>query len=148
MSTAGQQGQTGMSVPPRRNCVRSLLGVDFASMRYTLFAGFVFLGCALTGLAQDWARQALEKSPRHGEWVTVKHGNRAVQAFIVYPEVKGKASAVVVIHEIFGLTDWVRGVADQLAAAGYIAIAPDLLTGMGPNGGRAGGVGRVDRARE
>jgi len=117
-------------------------------MRYTLFAGFVFLGCALTGLAQDWARQALEKSPRHGEWVTVKHGNRAVQAFIVYPEVKGKASAVVVIHEIFGLTDWVRGVADQLAAAGYIAIAPDLLTGMGPNGGRSSEFASVDAARE
>src|SRR5262249_6866378 len=54
---------------------------------------------------------------------------------IVYPEVKDKATAVVVIHEIFGLTDWVRSVADQLAEAGYIAIAPDLLSGMGPNGG-------------
>lgn len=86
--------------------------------------------------AQDWARQKLEKSPRHREWVTVKHGSRAVETFVVYPESKGKTPVVLVIHEIFGLTDWVQNVADQLAEAGYIAIAPDLLSGMGPNGGR------------
>jgi carboxymethylenebutenolidase len=86
-------------------------------------------------LAQDWAKARLEKSPRHGEWVKVKHGSREVHSFIVYPEVKDKAPAVIVIHEIFGLTDWVRGVADQLAEAGYIAIAPDLLSGMGEKGG-------------
>jgi carboxymethylenebutenolidase len=85
--------------------------------------------------AQDWAKQRLDKSPRHQEWVNVKAGNRTVSSFIVYPEVKGKATAVVVIHEIFGMTDWVRSVADQLAEAGYIAIAPDLLSGMGPKGG-------------
>jgi carboxymethylenebutenolidase len=84
---------------------------------------------------QDWAKQRLQKSSRHQEWVAVKNGQRTVNSFIVYPEVKNKATAVVVIHEIFGLTDWVRGVADQLAAAGYIAIAPDLLSGMGPQGG-------------
>src|SRR5215467_12628938 len=84
---------------------------------------------------QDWAKQRLDKSPRHQEWVSVKNGQRTVNCFIVYPEVKNKAAAVVVIHEIFGMTDWVRSVADQLAAAGYIAIAPDLLSGMGPNGG-------------
>lgn len=85
--------------------------------------------------AQDWAKAQLEKSPRHGEWVKLKQGNRVVNSFIVYPEVKDKATAVVVIHEIFGLTDWVRTVADELAAAGYIAIAPDLLSGVGPKGG-------------
>lgn len=85
--------------------------------------------------AQDWAKARLEKSPRHQEWVKVKQGTREVQCFIVYPEVKDKAPAVVVIHEIFGLSDWARGVADQLAAAGYIAIAPDLLSGMAPGGG-------------
>jgi len=58
--------------------------------------------------AQDWAKAKLEKSPRHGEWVMVKHGDRQVKAFIVYPGVKDKAHAVVVIHEIFGLSDWVR----------------------------------------
>jgi carboxymethylenebutenolidase len=99
-------------------------------------------------LAQDWAKAKLEKSPRHGEWVTIKNGPRNVQAFIVYPEVKSKAPVVVVIHEIFGLTDWVRGVADQLAANGYIAIAPDLLSSMGPNGGRSDAFASVDAARE
>lgn len=85
--------------------------------------------------AQDWAKEKLEKSPRHGEWIKVENGTRKVDAFIVYPEVKDKAIAVVVIHEIFGLSDWVRLIADQLAEAGFIAIAPDLLTGAGPNGG-------------
>ncbi|MCU1227668.1 MAG: Dienelactone hydrolase-related enzyme [Acidobacteria bacterium] len=86
----------------------------------------------------NWAKQALERSPRHGEWVNVKAGNRTVSAFVVYPEVKGKATSVVVIHEIFGMSDWVQMEADELAAAGYIAIAPDLLSGMGPKGGGTG----------
>ena len=84
---------------------------------------------------QEWAKQKLAKSPRHQEWVKVKNGNREVSSFVVYPEVKNKATAVIVIHEIFGLTDWVQSLTDQLAEAGYIAIAPDLLSGMGPNGG-------------
>jgi carboxymethylenebutenolidase len=84
---------------------------------------------------QDWAKQRLAKSPRHQEWVKVKNGNREVNSFVVYPEVKDKATAVIVIHEINGLTDWVQSLTDQLAEAGYIAIAPDLLSGMGPSGG-------------
>ncbi|MBV9865495.1 MAG: dienelactone hydrolase family protein [Abitibacteriaceae bacterium] len=84
---------------------------------------------------QDWAKARLEKSPRHQEWVKVKQGNREVQCFVVYPEVKDKAPAVLLIHEIFGMSDWVRSTADQVAEAGYIAIAPDLLSGTGPNGG-------------
>jgi len=84
---------------------------------------------------QDWAKQRLAKSPRHQEWIKVKSGNREVNSFIVYPEVKNKATAVVVIHEIYGMTDWVQSLTDQLAEAGYIAIAPDLLSGMGPKGG-------------
>jgi carboxymethylenebutenolidase len=96
--------------------------------------------------AQDWARATLEKSPRHREWVTVKHDGRSVETFVVYPESKAKTPVVLVIHEIFGMTDWVQDLADQVAAAGYIAVAPDLLSGMAPNGGRtpdfpAGGVG-------
>src|SRR5437773_5311470 len=86
-------------------------------------------------ITQDWAKQRLAKSPRHQEWVNVKNGNRNVSSFIVYPEVKNKATAVVVIHEIFGMSDWVQQMTDELAEAGYIAIAPDLLSGMGPNGG-------------
>lgn len=85
--------------------------------------------------AQDWAKQRVDKSPRHQEWVQVKYGNRTVNCFLVFPEVKNKATAIVVIHEIMGLTDWVRSLTDQLAEAGYIAIAPDLLSGAGPNGG-------------
>jgi carboxymethylenebutenolidase len=87
--------------------------------------------------AQDWAKATLEKSPRHREWVTVKHDNRSVETFVVYPESKGKNPVVLIIHEIFGMTDWVQDLADQVAAAGYIAVAPDLLSGMGPNGGRS-----------
>src|SRR6267142_7131080 len=84
---------------------------------------------------QDWAKQRLAKSPRHQEWVKVKNGSREVNSFVVYPEVKTKATAVIVIHEIFGMSDWVQSLTDQLAEAGYVAIAPDLLSGMGPNGG-------------
>jgi carboxymethylenebutenolidase len=86
--------------------------------------------------AQDWARANLEKSPRHREWVTVKYNGRSVETFVVYPERKGKAPVVLVIHEIFGLTDWAQELADEVAEAGYIAVAPDLLSGMAPNGGR------------
>ena len=87
---------------------------------------------------QDWAKERLAKSPRHREWVTVKNGNRDVNAFVVYPQVNKKATAVVVIHEIFGMSDWVQQLTDELAEAGYIAIAPDLLSGMGPKGGGTG----------
>src|ERR1043166_2110095 len=84
---------------------------------------------------QGWAKEKLAKSPRHSEWVKVKNGTREVNSFVVYPESKTKATAVVVIHEIFGMSDWVQQLTDELAEAGYIAIAPDLLSGMGPNGG-------------
>jgi carboxymethylenebutenolidase len=87
---------------------------------------------------QDWAKQRLAKSPRHQEWVKIKNGNREVNSFIVYPQVNKKAMAVVVIHEIFGMSDWVQQLTDELAEAGYIAIAPDLLSGMGPKGGGTG----------
>jgi carboxymethylenebutenolidase len=108
---------------------------------------------AVAGLAQDatttathdhaappappvnWAKAQVEKSPRHREWVNVRNGDRTISCFVVYPEVKKKAPAVVVIHEIFGMSDWVQMLADELAAEGYVAIAPDLLSGMGPNGG-------------
>ena len=107
----------------------------------------LLLSLPLAG-AQEWAKQKLEKSPRHGEWVQIKHDNRTVQAFVVYPESKKRAPVVIVIHEIFGLSDWARTVADQLAANGYIAIAPDLLSGMGPNGGKSSDFPSVDAASE
>src|SRR5437899_1263860 len=111
-----------------------------------LLAGTLLLGLAAAGPAQDSVKQRLEKSPRHHEWVVVKNGTRDVHCFVVFPEVKDKATAVLVIHENKGLTDWVRGVADQLAEAGYIAIAPDMLSGVGPNGGRTSDFKSVDAA--
>jgi len=90
--------------------------------------------------SQDWAQTQLQKSPRHREWVTVKHDGRSVETFVVYPESKDKRPIVLLIHEIFGMSDWVQDLADQVAAAGYIAIAPDLLSGMAPNGGRTSGM--------
>ena len=109
----------------------------------------IALAVGMTGRvpAQEWALTRLEESPRHLEWVVVKQGDRQVNSFIGYPEVKEKATAVIVIHEIFGLTDWVRGVVDQLAEAGYIAIAPDLLSGTAPGGGGTSELGSGDAVR-
>lgn len=73
----------------------------------------------------------LQASPRHAEWAMVPlaaGGKDSVAAWVVYPERRDNAPVVIVIHEIFGLSSWVRGVADQLAADGFIAIAPDLLS--------------------
>jgi carboxymethylenebutenolidase len=95
----------------------------------------VFLLYADLAYAQEWAKARLDASPRHHEYVQLKHGGRTVQAFVVYPEVKTKAPVVVLIHEIFGLTDWAKEMADELAGQGFIVVAPDLLSGFGPNGG-------------
>jgi carboxymethylenebutenolidase len=101
--------------------------------------------CVLAGLARaaapsaETAGQQLKDSPRHGEWVDIDlPGEPAkLHTWVVYPESKDKAPVVLVIHEIFGMTDWVRAVADQLAAEGFVAVAPDLLSGKGPGGGNA-----------
>ena len=116
-------------------------------MKRLLLPLAVLVAATLPASAQDWAKARLEKSPRHLEWVTVKHGGRDVKCFVGFPEVKTKATAVVLIHEIFGLSDWVRGMVDQMAAAGYIAIAPDFLSGTGPNGGGTDSLGGPDGAR-
>jgi carboxymethylenebutenolidase len=88
------------------------------------------------------AKEALARSPRHGEWVDVKLADGSKLAtWVVYPERKDKAGVVIVIHEIFGLTDWVRAVADQVAKDGFIALAPDLLSGKGPGGGGTDSLG-------
>lgn len=96
--------------------------------------------------AQEWARARLDQSPRHREWVKLKHGDREVNCYVAYPEVSNKVTAVLVIHEIFGLTDWAREVTDELAAAGYIAIAPDLLSGKAPGGGGTAELGGNEAA--
>jgi carboxymethylenebutenolidase len=116
-------------------------------MRRVFSFAMIVLAMAALAAAQD-AKERLEKSPRHLEWVKVKHGDREVKCFIAFPEVKEKATAVVVIHEIFGLTDWVRGVTDQLAEAGYIAIAPDFLSGAGKGGGGTEALGGGDAVRK
>jgi len=91
-----------------------------------------------TGLppGAEAAKAALESSTRHGEYIDVKlEEGKPVRTWVVYPERKDKAPVVIVIHEIFGLSDWVRAVADRLAADGFVAVAPDLLSGLGPGGG-------------
>jgi carboxymethylenebutenolidase len=92
------------------------------------------------------AKAALDKSPRHGEYVDVKlpAGGTPIRTWIVYPERKDKAGVVILIHEIYGLSDWIRGVADQLAREGFIAVVPDLVSGMGPNGGGSDSVASRD----
>ena len=111
-------------------------------MKTTAFLPFRSLVIALLALttgislsAQDWAKARLEASPRHREYVTLTHGDRKLQAYVAYPEVKGKATVVIMIHEIFGLSDWAKEMADELAGEGFIVVAPDLLSGFGPGGG-------------
>jgi carboxymethylenebutenolidase len=96
----------------------------------------------------DPVKQRLENSPRHQEWVELKQGERTLHCFVVFPEKKEKALAVLVIHENKGLTDWVRAVSDELAEAGYIAIAPDLLSGAGPGGGKTDSFSGNDAATQ
>ena len=92
------------------------------------------------------APAALNASPRHGEWVDVPlpGSDTPVRTWVVYPERADDAPVVIVVMEIYGLTDWIRGVADQFAAEGFIALAPDLLSGMGPNGGGTESLGDRD----
>ena len=104
------------------------------SSRAALALTVILMGsCAVSASAQDWARATLDKSPRHGEYVTLTTATgRKLQAWVVYPQVKDKAPVVIMIHEIFGLSDWAREMADELAGAGYIVVEPDLLSGLGP----------------
>ncbi len=97
---------------------------------------------------ESGTKAELERSPRHHEWadIAVPGKEGKVSAFVAYPERKNKAPVVIVIHEIYGLTDWIRAVADRLAAEGFIAIAPDLLSGRGPGGGGTDKFGSRDDA--
>lgn len=95
---------------------------------FGLLAAIFSTGMAFA--AEEFALEKLNASPRHHEWAEVESGGRKVYSFVAFPEKAEKALAVIVIHENRGLTDWVRSFADQLAEAGYIAIAPDLLSGF------------------
>jgi carboxymethylenebutenolidase len=92
------------------------------------------------------AKSVLEKSPRHGEWIdiAVPDHKTPLKSYVVYPERADKAPVVIVIHEIFGESDWIRSVTDQLAAEGFIAIAPDMLSGHGKDGGGTDSLGGRD----
>lgn len=116
-------------------------------MRNLLAASALLLAACATQTTQTPA-QRLENTPRHNEWVQIKNGDRTVHAYVAYPQVATKAHAVLLIHENRGLTDWERSVADKLAENGFLAIAPDLLSGMAPNGGRASDFPSLDAARE
>ena len=98
--------------------------------------------------AEEEAKARLNNSPRHGEWVSIDAGSGdMVDAWLVFPERSDNAPIVIVIHEIYGLTDWVRAVADQLAAEGFIAIAPDFLSGKGTGGKGSSAINRDDARR-
>jgi hypothetical protein len=107
-------GFSNRSLEMKRVIFGAVMGLVVAVMTAGFGAG--------TASAQDWAKAALAKSPRHGEWVTLKHDGRSVDTFVVYPEVKDKRPVVIVIHEIFGMSDWVQELADEVAAAGYIGF--------------------------
>jgi carboxymethylenebutenolidase len=110
-----------------------LLGIAGTAFSSTAFAS----GPIAIPPGEAEAKAVLNKSPRHHEWIDISVPGKSVpvSAFIAYPERKDKAPVVIVIHEVYGLTDWIRSVADNLAGAGFIAIAPDMLSGKGPGGG-------------
>ncbi len=119
----------------------------------TMGSLITLLGVSLVALPSVFAQalptpeERLNNSRRHHEWVDIEApGGRKVHTFVAFPETDKPATAVIVIHENRGLTDWVRGVADQLAEAGYIALAPDMLSGTGPNGGNTESFGAQDAA--
>jgi carboxymethylenebutenolidase len=111
--------------------------IVFASFTVTLSGGAAGKVADPIPPSEAGAKAALERSPRHHEWVDIAVPGRdtKIAAFVAYPERKDKAPVVVVIHEVYGLTDWIRAVADHLAADGFIAVAPDFLSGKGPGGG-------------
>lgn len=115
----------------------AVLLIVFASLTVSLSEGTAGEVAVTIPPPEAGAKAALERSPRHHEWVDIAVPGRdtKVAAFVAYPERKDKAPVVVVIHEVYGLTDWIRAVADQLAADGFIAVAPDFLSGKGPGGG-------------
>ena len=112
---------------------------SFAMKRVLFVCFFAFLVQLLPAQEyKDFGRDRLNSSPRHGEWVDIKSGDHTIKAFVVYPERKDKAPVILVIQEIFGLTDWLRSLCDELAENGVIAIAPDFLNGQkyeDPDGG-------------
>lgn len=117
-------------------------------LNHKIMCTLTLLFLANTAMAQDWARERVETSPRHLEWVTVKAEQRELRTYVAYPERADKATAIVLIHEIFGHSDWFRLMADNLAEAGYVVVAPDLLSGMAPNGGATADFPNIEATRK
>jgi carboxymethylenebutenolidase len=117
-------------------------------MMLSRLLALVLFAAPLGAFAQSADIARLEASPRHHEWAEVKRGDRAIHTFVAYPEKSGKTAAVILIHENRGLTDWVRATADKLASEGYLVLAPDMLSGAGPDGGRTKDFPSGDAARE
>lgn len=117
-----------------------------SALGFALIAPLLALSAAAQ---QSPAAEGLESSPRHHEWVDVPAGDgRTVRSFVAYPEAEADVPAVVVIHENRGLTDWVRSFADDLAGAGYLAVAPDLLSGFDAEHPHTGAFESSDAARQ
>lgn len=114
----------------------------------TLFFAICFtFGISLLH-AQDHAREQLNNSPRHHEWIQLKSNGRTINCFVAYPEKAKSAHTVIVLHENRGLTDWVRSFTDQMAGIGYLAIAPDLLSDFSKDIQRTSDFNDPDKARE
>ena len=137
----------------RRPCSEGAVGytIQFALLPMTRSSTFrslllcaMLVGGGASLPAQDWAKAKLEQSERHREYVPVKHDGRTVNTLVIYPEAKEKTPVVVLIHEIFGLTDWMKLQADELAAQGYLVVVPDLVSGLGANGGGTDALGGQD----
>ncbi len=109
---------------------------------------FAFVLVAAFAPAQSSPLERLEASPRHHEWVEVAGAGRPLHIFVAYPEKHDKTAAVILIHENRGLNDWLRATADKLAGEGYLVLAPDLLSGHAPGGGRTKDFASGDAARE
>lgn len=117
-------------------------------MKRSLFTILILFFASPLILAQDFALQQLEESPRHHEWVEIEYNGRTLTSFVAFPETSESVPAVIVIHENRGLTDWVRSFADQVAEAGYIAIAPDLLSDFSDEFSRTSDFSTSDAARD
>lgn len=94
--------------------------------RFLIALALIASGCATRNPVSD----RLEMSPRHSEWAQIPRAGRTIQTWVAYPEVATRAPVVILIHENRGLTDWERSVADRLAENGYIALAPNMLSGI------------------
>jgi carboxymethylenebutenolidase len=119
-------GCTVQQVSPRPSA-----GVDDHAAHASTTSATGAQGTAGIPASATTAEARLKASPRHGEWVKIawQPGSAdSLMAWVVYPERRTRAPVVVVVHEIFGLSTWVRSVADQVAADGFIAVAPDFLS--------------------